>query len=179
MNEKYHSILLDPSEQKAPPCTRYVVVLAAIVQKVNAVVRKHLLIIHTDHAVSAFIDSQPFSITPGRAAKTVQILTQPHITYQTGQVLIYDHMDGLTLHSTEPHECEAITEAVDKIKPDVTKTPLLQTVNLYIDGSSYRDGPLLKTGYAVVRHDGECAFFVVSSGQVMPASSQGRTSSPL
>lgn len=61
----YDSIILDPTEQKAPPCTRFIAALAKLFQKTEMVVQKHQLFINTDHAVSSFIESSAFSITLG------------------------------------------------------------------------------------------------------------------
>ena len=77
----YYCVLLDPSEAKAPPCTRFAAALAKLVDKVDMTVMKHRLIINTDHAVRALIESAAFSITPGRDYKVIGTLTQLHIVY--------------------------------------------------------------------------------------------------
>lgn len=172
----YYSISLDLIEAKSSPCTRYVATLANIVQKSDSVVKKHPLIIHTDHAIQLFIESHAFSITPGRVRKVTSTLMQPHITIQPSRVNMTEYMTGLTGLTTvdQPtiHDCEALTQVADRLHPDLQKQPLTHAINLYIDGSCHRDAENLKAGYAVVMEGPDGNFVTIKQGSVYPPSAQ-------
>lgn len=74
------SVILDPTEQKAPPCSRHVAALARLVQKVELIAQKNQLVINADHAVTAF------PITPGGEKTAVNIVSQPHIIFQNNKI---------------------------------------------------------------------------------------------
>lgn len=74
------SIILDLTEQKAPPCSRHVAALARLVQKVELIAQKNQLVINADHAVTAF------PITPGGEKTAVNIVSQPHIIFQNNKI---------------------------------------------------------------------------------------------
>ncbi|XP_056889301.1 uncharacterized protein LOC130526001 [Takifugu flavidus] len=127
----YYSIILDPIEQKAPPCTRYAAALAKLVQKIDKVVQKHSLINNTSHAVSAFVASSAFNITPGREKTAVDTLTQPHITFLNSKI----NMAKCMSDGEEQHDCIQETYQVAKARPDTKVTPIKGAIDLYIDGS--------------------------------------------
>lgn len=81
----YYSILLNPIEQRAPPSAPHAAVLAKLIQKNDLIGQKHQLIVNTDYAVRALVESSAFSITPGREQTVINILKQPYIQRQFGQ----------------------------------------------------------------------------------------------
>lgn len=141
--------------------------MARLVQKVELIVQKHQLIINTDHAVTAFVASAAFSITPGREKTAINILSQPHIIFQNNKINMAQNMsDG-----EQAHDCIKATWAVAKARPDTGSSPLQEAVDLYIDGSCHKTEEGLKAGFAVVRREGQ-EFQVICSGKVEPPSTQ-------
>lgn len=83
---RYYACLLDAVEQKTAPCARDTAALAKLVEKTQAVVRRHPLEVNTPHDVAALVSSAAFSITPLREQRISHTLTQPHISFKNDRV---------------------------------------------------------------------------------------------
>lgn len=144
---RFYGVILDPIEQRTPPCTRHVAALM------------HPLIVNTSYAVTAFLVSAVFSMTPGRDSTVIDILTQPFITYKSNM------SEGV-----EEHDCISLTQELTKACPDTKTSPLCQALELYIDGSCHRaEG--LNAGFAAIRRNRD-QYVAVTSGPVQHPSAQ-------
>nr|XP_015798270.2 uncharacterized protein LOC107374635 [Nothobranchius furzeri] len=143
----YISVMLDNMEKRHPPCTQHVAGLAKILQKTAHIVMGYPLKVLTTHSVVAYITSQAFTMTPLRQRKISKILEAPHITYTHEGINMADHMGN-----GEPHSCEQRTAIEEKVRPDLSATPLENPdKNWFTDGCCYRDdNDGLKAAWAVV-----------------------------
>ncbi|XP_056889288.1 uncharacterized protein LOC130525994 [Takifugu flavidus] len=100
----YASIMLDPIENRQPPCVRHVAGVAKLLQKTAHLVMGYALTVLTTHSVVSLVSSAAFTMTSLRQTKMDKILTAPHITYTHEGI----NMAGFNTASGSPikHEAE-------------------------------------------------------------------------
>ncbi|XP_057680077.1 uncharacterized protein LOC130908551 [Corythoichthys intestinalis] len=156
----YCSVPLDNIEQRQPDCTRYAAGLAKILQKTAHLVMAHPLNVLTDHAVSAFVGSAAFTLTPLGQIRLLKILTAPNVNYvHTGVNMADQILIG-------PHECALKIKPLVKIRPDLYAEPLDHGRILFTDGCCWRDkqGNLHAAAAVVEWQDGH--FTTIKSQQM-------------
>ncbi|XP_061120925.1 uncharacterized protein LOC133143150 [Syngnathus typhle] len=87
----------------------------------------------TDHAVSSFVASAAFTLTPLRQTRLLKILTAPNVNYVHSGVNMADQL------LVGPHECASKVQTVTKVRPDLYSTPLGHGRVAFTDGCCWRD----------------------------------------
>ncbi|XP_037101594.1 uncharacterized protein LOC119119282 [Syngnathus acus] len=146
----YCSVPLDNIEQRQPDCSRYAAGLAKVLLKTAHTVMGHPVYVLTDHAVSSFVASAAFTLTPLRQTRLLKILTAPNVNYVHSGVNMADQL------LVGPHECASKVQTVAKVRPDLYSTPLGHGRVVFTDGCCWRDrmGSLHAAAAAVEWRDG-------------------------
>ncbi|XP_061122261.1 uncharacterized protein LOC133149058 [Syngnathus typhle] len=146
----YCSVPLDNIEQRQPDCSRYAAGLAKVLLKTAHTVMGHPVYVLTDHAVSSFVASAAFTLTPLRQTRLLKILTAPNVNYVHSGVNMADQL------LVGPHECASKVQTVTKVRPDLYSTPLGHGRVAFTDGCCWRDrmGSLHAAAAAVEWRDG-------------------------
>ncbi|XP_038577860.1 uncharacterized protein LOC119905168 [Micropterus salmoides] len=166
----YHSSRLDNIEQGQTGCARHLAALTKAIDKTSHVVMCHPLKINTTHGVIAFLSSRAFTFSPVRKIKISDILTQPHISYETERT---NMANGLNSEEHVPHDCEFVAQKDLKLREDLQASPLENPeITLYCDGCCYRGEQGNVASYAVVQQQGQQIETLNSAIIPQPASAQ-------
>lgn len=144
----YYSVKLDSMERGQPACTKAAAAIAIAIQKTSHVVMNHPLVVLSEHGVVSYVQSSAFSMTQLRRNKLLKVLMQPHITFESRDVLMSGDMNPFPLH-----ECEEKVREEVKYRKDLKFEPLTGdgVRKLFTDGCCYRDmhSGTLRAGFAV------------------------------
>ncbi|CAI5767528.1 RMB88642.1hypothetical protein DUI87_34981 [Podarcis lilfordi] len=164
----YLSRTLEPVVRAWPTCIQVVAAAAELVVESRKLTFGGALIVHSPHQISTVLTGAASTwMTDGRLTHYETVLrTSPDITLGTdrnlnpAEFLIGERKEW----EPDEHDCLGTIQLMAKVREDLSETPLTMGERWYIDGSSYVKEGKRKSGYAVVKEDGE----VIESG-ALPA----------
>ena len=148
----YYSAKLDPIEMGHPSCVRHVAAIARAIQKTAYITMSSETIVHTNHAVKAFLDSHAFTLSARRVQMLQDLLNKPHIHFTNAGVNMASQMD-----TVQDHDCVLETDKQMQLHENLEKVELPNaTMVLFCDGHSHHSnmGSLIAS-YAVVEQTGD------------------------
>uniref|UniRef100_A0A670HPN7 Gag-Pol polyprotein n=1 Tax=Podarcis muralis TaxID=64176 RepID=A0A670HPN7_PODMU len=164
----YLSKTLEPVVRAWPTCIQVVAAAAELVVESRKLTFGGALIVHSPHQISTILTGAASTwMTDGRLTHYETVLrTSPDITLGTdrnlnpAEFLIGERKEW----EPDEHDCLGTIQLMAKVREDLSEIPLVMGERWYVDGSSYVEEGKRKSGYAVVKEDGE----IIESG-ALPA----------
>lgn len=143
-----------------------------IYEKASSVTMGYPVTILYHHSFQNLLNYGKYMLTMPRLRDCHRLLEQEDVTLV--RCVTANPSDNLTTpEDGEPHDCVQEAEKYSKLRSDLQALPLQNSeVEYQTDGSCYRLGETLSTGYAIVKPQGS-NFVVVKAGMIsQPASAQ-------
>ena len=169
----YYSMKLDTVAQGYPPCYQGLAAIQMAYDRASSITMGYPVTIYTHHKVAELIEKGRFVVTNARLLNYLTLLTYPDVTI--ARCVTVNPAEKIA-HANEgtPHNCVSESLAFTKLRPDLLSDPIEDAdMELFVDGSCFRDQDGLHAGFAVVKKQVDDTFTtVVSQTCNQPCSSQ-------